>query len=305
MSSEAVMDSLQQALINALIEAQGADGGFGYLAGRPSATEPTALASLALSCLTSDAAREPLARSRRWLLAHQLPSGGWPARESDPEESWTAALALLALADNASSKEARQRGLSWLIKEAGGTVKVDPKVFAIDGSLRGWPWAPGNFSWVEPTAYALMVLKKLRSEAGGSAPSRIAEGEALLFDRVLDQGGWNYGNRRVYGQAYEPYAETTAVVLLALQDYPNRTDIQRSLGTLRRAVSQNSASGLQIGWGMLCLRAFGLSEGDLGHKLSDVYKRTGFLGRVPTQAVSLLALSGNAGVKPFKPGDAS
>lgn len=299
MSSKGSIGIFQQALTHTLIETQNPDGGFGYLAGQSSATEPTALASLALNCLQTESAREPLTRSRRWLLANQLPSGSWPARQPDPEESWTAALALLALADDAASKEARQRGLRRLIQASGRPVKVDPKVFAIDGSLRGWPWAPGNFSWVEPTAYSLMVLKRLRVEAGEASRSRIAEGEALLFDRLLDQGGWNYGNRRVYGQSYEPYAETTAVVLLALQEHQDRTDIQRSLGTLRKAVGQDTASGLQIGWTMLCLRAFGLQEEGLGGRLSAAFKRDGFLGRVPTLAVATLAASGDAGLKPF------
>lgn len=292
-------------LMNALHGAQGADGGFGYLAGQPSATEPTALASLALGCLDDEASREALGQSHRWLLARQLPSGGWPARESDPEESWPGSLALLALAEDDAGVDARRRGLRRLTSLAGQQVKVNPEIFAIDGTIKGWPWAPGNFSWVEPTAYALMALKKLRDEAGEEAPDRIAQGEALLFDRIVEAGGWNYGNRRVYGQPFEPYTETTAVALMALQDYPGRSDIQLSLGTLREALSKEPFSGHQVAWAMLCLRAFGLPEGSLADKLHAAFEKSGFLGRVPTQAVALMALSGPEGLEPLRLGGAS
>lgn len=305
MNREAARGDMASKLLKALHEAQGADGGFGYLAGQPSATEPTALASMALGCLNAGGEAEALSRTRRWLLAQQLPQGGWPARESDPDESWPGSLALLALASDDAASDARQRGLRRLTGLAGQQVKIDPAIFAIDGSLKGWPWATGNFSWVEPTAYALIALKRLGGEAGEEAPARVSEGEALLFNRIVEVGGWNYGNRRVYGQPFEPYAETTAVALLALQDHPSRTDIQLSLGTLREALSSEPVSGLQAAWGMLCLRAFGLPEDGLSEKLHGAFARSGFLGRIPTLAVALLALSGPRGLEPFSLGGAS
>lgn len=295
-------DTLSGKLREALLEAQGPEGGFGYLQGQPAATEPTTLASLALGCLGHGTHKESVRQARRWLAANQLPSGGWPARPPDTEESWAGALALLALAGDKESREVRRRGLRWLLSASGRPVKVDPKVFAIDGKLRGWPWAPENFSWVEPTSYALMALKRLAAEAGPKARPRIAEGEAFLFDRVVDQGGWNYGNRRVYGQPYEPYPETTAVALIALQAYPGRSDVQRSLGVLRRAASHRAASGLQVAWAILCLKVFGLSTEGLPQRLGEIYERDGFLGRVPTLALALMADSGPRGAEAFRPG---
>jgi hypothetical protein len=302
MSNKPWLAPLKRKLMEVLLSAQGSEGGFGYLREQASATEPTTLALMALSCFGEGAARESAHRARRWLAANQLPSGGWPTRPPDTEESWVGALALLALAGDKESYDARQRGLHWLVSASGRPVKIDSTVFAIDGKLRGWPWAPDNFSWVEPTSYALMALKMLSEEAGPGARSRVTEGEALLFDRVVDKGGWNYGNRRVYGKSYEPYPETTAVALIALKEYPDRSDVQRSIGSLRQAISQKHASGLQVGWGILCLGIFGLLPDGLYHRLEEIYERTGFLGRIPTLAVAILALSGTAGVEFFRGG---
>ena len=286
----------------ALLEARNADGGFGYLAGQPSATEPTALASIALGRLQDDASQEASARARQWLEANQLASGAWPARPPDSEESWPGSLALIALATNDRRSEARRRGLQRLLKMTGRQVEVNQTIHPIDGTLRGWPWVPGTFSWVEPTAYVLIALKKLRTEAGPEAAARITEAEAMLFDRTVERGGWNYGNTQVYGKSYEPYAETTAVALIALQDHPKRTDIQRGLDVLRRAVTQGPSSGLQVSWAILCLATFDLSTEGLGERLAVTYERSAFFGRVPTLAVALLASSGTAGLEPFRLG---
>ena len=302
MSTKPAGSALGEKVAEALLRARNADGGFGYLAGQPSATEPTALASMALGSLKDDASQEASARTLQWLEANQLASGGWPARPPDSEDSWTGSLALIALASNGKRPEALRRGLQRLLATAGRQIEVDRTILALDGTLRGWPWSPGTFSWVEPTSYVLIALKKLREEAGEDAAARITEGEAMLFDRAVERGGWNYGNRRVYGKHFEPYAETTAVALIALQDHPRRAEIQRALGTLRRAVSQGPSSGLQVSWAILCLATFGLSTEGLGERLAATYERTAFFGRVPTLAVALLASSGPEGLELFRLG---
>src|SRR5258706_177994 len=83
-----------------------------------------------------------------------------------------------------------------------------------------------EFSWVEPTAYALIALKKLRPVQGdGRSDRSIAEAERMLYDRACAEGGWNYGNSTAYGVELPPYLETTALALLALQD---RRDDERN-----------------------------------------------------------------------------
>ena len=95
--------------------------------------------------------------------------------------------------------------MSWVLKHF---IKMQAEQ---NEELHGWPWRPGNSSWVEPTSFALMALKR----HGGHA--RVAEAEAMILDRRCEDGGWNYGNRRVYDVALPSFPETTAVALLGLQ----------------------------------------------------------------------------------------
>ena len=75
-----------------------------------------------------------------------------------------------------------------------------------DNRLQAWPWVDGTASWVEPTAWCLLLLKRVRSQSPSlEAAERIRVGEQLLFDRVCHEGGWNYGNSEVYGQKLWPY----------------------------------------------------------------------------------------------------
>ena len=45
----------------------------------------------------------------------------------------------------------------------------------------------------------------------------IDDGIGMLRDRETVGGGWNYGNRVVLGEDLEPYAQTTAAAMVALQ----------------------------------------------------------------------------------------
>lgn len=289
--------ALSDRLSKALLEAQSPDGGFGYLAGESSATEPTALASLALGLVGHEASR---GRALEWLRDNQLPSGGWPARPIDKEESWAGALALLALAHDTEGDKARREGLRWLVQASGRPVKVNPAVFAIDGTVQGWSWSPGTFSWVEPTAFSILAIKKLFAEAGPEAKSRIEQGEALLINRMVDAGGWNYGNRRVYGRPYEAYPETTAVALLALQDHQDLPQVSRALTYLQETMGQGSPSGYQLSWALICLGAFGIAPEGLQARLDESYSQWSFFGRLPTLSAAILATSGPEGLDPFR-----
>jgi hypothetical protein len=127
-----------------------------------------------------------------------------------------------------------------------------------DNSLQAWPWVDGTASWVEPTAWCLLLLKKVRPRSSGrEAKERIQIGEQFLFDRVCQDGGWNYGNKEVYGTKLWPYVPTTAVALLAMRDHRHHSVVARSLEQLQKDVmSERSvvAGALTI----ICLRAYGL-----------------------------------------------
>src|SRR5262249_33505979 len=75
--------------------------------------------------------------------------------------------------------------------------------------------AENNFSWVEPTAWACLALLA----AGCESHERVQEGRRMLLDRAMDEGGINYGNRRILGRLLEPIPGPTALMLLALQGH--------------------------------------------------------------------------------------
>src|SRR5439155_4953858 len=99
-----------------------------------------------------------------------------------------------------------QRLLDAIAAAKGMAVDIpDPRQ---DNKLQGWPWMPDTFSWLEPTAWCLLALKKARA-----APARIAEAEKLIANRTCEPGGWNFGNASAVGQDLRPYVPTTALGL--------------------------------------------------------------------------------------------
>src|SRR5205085_2740274 len=101
-----------------------------------------------------------------------------------------------------------------------------------DGQLVGWPWAEGNFSWVEPTSWAMLALRRV----GQGAHPRVEEGRKLLLDRVLEPGGVNYGNRRIFGITLEPIPTPTSLALLALQGCDDER-VKKTVAYLRKAAA--------------------------------------------------------------------
>src|SRR2546423_1157271 len=85
----------------------------------------------------------------------------------------------------------------------------------------GWGFFPGKQSWLEPTAHALVALKKVaKARVNVVVQNRIAMGEKMILERRCSDGGWNYGNRKVLGTDLPSYPETTALALLGLSGNP-------------------------------------------------------------------------------------
>ena len=214
------------------------DGGFGPATG-PSEPEPTAIAALALG---ADPAGES---ARSWLRGHQRRDGTWAPVAGPPRPMIVpTALAALALEDG----DHRTRAIDALSRLRAPALAPSP--------LRGWGWTPRMFGWVEPTAWATLVLKRARP----AARSLIDDGERVLADRECVGGGWNYGNRTVYRQDLAPYVQTTAVALIALQGNARRDLIERGLQLLR-ARWRGEAGGLSTAMTVLALRLLA-SEAD-------------------------------------------
>jgi hypothetical protein len=283
----------------ALLAAQDADGGWGAEPGKRSNTEATALAVLALGTSAGSAASAALPRGLRWLADRQQPDGGWPLGAGQVESTWPTPLAVLAMLGRPELRERAAGGLRWLVGHAGRDpgwfirvlYRVWPGVLPVrmDPTLKGWSWNPEAFSWVEPTAYALLALKKGRAILSGpEVDARIQEGESMLYDRVCEGGGWNYGNTSVYGVNVPPYPEVTAVALLGLQDRRETPRNRAGIEAMRRMLAEVD-SGFALSWAIACLAVHGHDTAAERRRLAESYARTGFLGSTRTLALALIA----------------
>jgi len=289
-----------------LVATQNPDGGWGAHQGRASSTEITALATLALGRLDTPASREGATRGLGWLVARQHDDGGWPVSARVDEGSWATALAVLVL-DALGGEPARAvRGARWLLRRAPRSLGVAisllhrfaPSTLAVrlNPNLKGWAWTADASSFVEPTCYALLALKRLRRHLPGAAVAeRIDEAERMVYDRMCRDGGWNYGNSTVLEAELWPYADVTALALLALADHPQHERNQRSLRALR-GMLQRVDSGLSLAWATLCFAAYGEDVASWRERLVQRYARTAFLGETKAVALALLALSDGAEV---------
>ena len=120
--------------------------------------------------------------------------------------------------------DARERALDHLETALAPDARSTDDV-PFDASKHGWAWTESTFGWVDPTARAVLALRLLRP----AAPA-IDDGIGMLRDRETVGGGWNYGNRVVLGEDLEPYAQTTAAALVALQARRPHAGGTRALG---------------------------------------------------------------------------
>lgn len=248
-----------------LISLQNPDGGFGPYPGAPARTEATALGALALGASAEPGAAAAAAAAVDWLGRTRLGSGAWPLMPGFEEPHWSTSHAVLALAGH-DEEEARQ-GARWLLGiEGAGPVwwarllfRLFPerKAVELDTDLAGWPWAAGTFSWVEPTSYALMALKRMRGVIDdGRLPDRLRDGDLLLVDRSCVGGGWNYGNPRVLDEDLWAYPDTTAVALIALSDRGDLAAVTEGLDIVPSLLAEND-SILSLSLCALALSAHG------------------------------------------------
>src|SRR5690606_20384206 len=100
------------------------------------------------------------------------------------------ALGLLALLARGAAHEAGNAALVAAIARARGIALPNRDLVRQDNRIQAWSWMEGTFSWVEPTAYCLLALKRARRAGLPVDASRIADGDRLLFDRVAAAGGW-------------------------------------------------------------------------------------------------------------------
>ena len=246
-----------------LTRAQNPDGGWGYFPGKHSWLEPTAYAWLALQ--NAPGARPALDLALALLLSWQRPDGGWSPNSQVKKSTWVTSLALTVLAAARQTSEAPfQRGVDWLLGIRGAENSWVNRITSglglvdhgRDVSLTGWPWLSGTSSWVEPTAHALVALRKApgRSEIA----ERIDTGCKQIWSLRCTDGGWNYGAPNALHINLPSYPETTALALVGLAGV-TQPKLTQALEHAR-ALASRPQSPMAAAWLAIALQLHGIER---------------------------------------------
>ena len=267
--------------------------GWGYRQGGSPHVEPTALGCLAL---LASAPSEPdstadriVDEAARWLASIQQPDGalGLSAALRSPE--WSTPYAMLVWSNLEGFNAQSQKAAEWLLGRRGHTFKKDfAAVAGGDSSIAGWPWVAGTYSWLEPTAIAVLALQR----QGLAGHERTLEGLRLIRDRVISSGGWNFGSNMVYSTNFRPQPAETGIALLALRSSGAPEEmIGKACAFLERALP-TVHSAQSLGWGLLGLTAWGRRPEAADQWLAESYARAAHHPEAAPQVSYLLLAAG-------------
>ena len=241
-----------------------------YRRGGTRSTEPAAVAAAALA---GHGMLPEAEQACAWLAELQQADGcvGISAAQSEPH--WPTMLAVLAWRQSNHFQPQIDKALRWMLSFSGATIERSADI-GHDTSLQGWPWVGGTHSWIEPTAMCLLALKA----TGHAEHPRAREAAALLLDRLLPEGGCNYGNTTVLGQPLRAHLEPTGLALAALRDEPDHEGrIERSLRYVEAEISAETTAA-SLAYAIIGLAAHGRLDcgfHDLLHSAADATRKRG------------------------------
>ena len=253
-------------LCGRLIACANKAGGWGYASGKASRLEPTCWALLALGGVDDPSTARVIAPHVEFVARTQRTSGWLVEDERLPVNiAFNALTSVVWLHRPAfATEEMRRKLILSLIRSKGARGAQAQHVVGLNSTLQGWSWVEATFSWVEPTCWGLLALKKARRTglafAGDAA--RIDEAERLLIDRCCRAGGWNYGNPDVMGKDLLPYVAVTALALIALQARREDSAVARSVDWLE-AHWRDEPSAMATGLALMSLQVHGRPTGAL------------------------------------------
>lgn len=286
-TTDAATPKWVQPALALLAKSQRSDGGWSYFAAGDSALEPSALAVAALYAFDGHA--DVVSRGLRFIESLRTGGGGLRPQPTQPDATGMAALGGLALAACGGNRKIATDVAAELRAWVPKTIdrESSAKTFSHDTTIEGFAWAPETFSWVEPSAYAILLHERL----GLANEPRVREARRLLIDRAMPDGGWNYGNVAVLGTVLESDPFTSALALLALLDDPTRDVVRKGADYLRRQAA-NLPSALTLGWTALALRAAGDKKTVDPARLGRLLAESAYAPRSPWHhAVALLPVA--------------
>ena len=232
MHSQSVLD-----LENWLIENAVPSGGWAYYSNKTACIEPTCLALLALKNSKYESGKE-FADAVSFLVSCIGSNGIVIPPNGRPEAVWLTSIVLFTFLKLKLNTNVIALMASILLEIKGTVTKnnqaLEIHAKGINPQVMGWPWSLNTFSWVEPTAWAVLSLRL----AGLQVNQRVIEGFDFLLDRLMDNGGANYGNKTVLGKLLDPVPGPTSLCLLALNGTKECTNpkVQASITYLKQSI---------------------------------------------------------------------
>ncbi len=264
--------------------------GWGYERDGMICTEPTALALLALSATQAADERTPQAADEalRWLASIQNPNGSVGISQILPSPEWPTPYAILVWSGKGEYAEQTASATNWLLEWKGSSLKNEPDVFAHDATIVGWPWVTQTHSWIEPTAMAVLALRK----QGLSRHERVGDGLRLIINRSIPTGGWNYGNNVVFGSILRAQPTDTGMALTALRGIHGADAVAALACTYLENIIQDLRAPQSLCWALLGLTAWKRRPADALKWLEEAYEQTvARAERAPQLSYLLLASS--------------
>ncbi|MEO8275954.1 MAG: hypothetical protein ABI639_07010 [Thermoanaerobaculia bacterium] len=264
---------------------------------RPGDSEPavdaTVWSALALRVSGGPAAPETLAAAQA-IARLQSDDGRVSISPLHPGGYSPTSISVLAWHGVPELAPARKRAIDFLLTHSGDHFLRDPaSPLGMDTTLAGWPWIDRTFSWAEPTALALLAL----AAAGESEHPRAQMGRAMLIDRQIAGGGWNYGNAEVFGTELRPAPESTGLVLCALAGHFPAAKLDASLAYLGKETTA-LRTPLALGWCSLAMAAWnprrGEQEAGLALAIRETLAREARYGGYETADLALLSVAAQA-----------
>ena len=243
-----------------LIHLRGRGEGWSYRQETAPCVEPTILACLGLMSSAADRQAEQTEDEFRkpadWLASLQSPDGSLGVSATLPTPCWTTPYGVLLWAALGGYTSHRERAVRWLLDQGGVAIPnlaAPERTVGHDTAIVGWPWVADTHSWLEPTAVAILALRR----EGKADHPRVREGLRLIRDRAIPTGGWNYGNNIAFGRDLRPQPAPTGLALLALAGIEGRSEIvERAIDYLQESLPSTGAPQ-SLCWGVLGLRAWG------------------------------------------------
>jgi len=275
--------------------------GWGYRRAGSEYAEPTALATMALVAVRDatvpNASTTIVAKGAAYLAGLQQPDGAVGINRAILKPKWPTALASLVWQPLSEYRSNARLALGWLLKRQGNVFpRTADSVLGHDTNIPGWPWVEGTHPWLEPSALAMLAICR----HGMAGHKRVRDGVRMIHDRAIPSGGWNMGNKTVFGRGLRPQISSTGLALLALRaaGTGHSQTITRALKYLQRALP-TTRSPESLAWGLLGLNAWNERPAAESRWLAESYQKWQTSSDSPMRLALLLLAVGAGALAQF------